>query len=90
MSGGHMPLICSFEGIKIYMYYIYNEHMPPHIHAFYQGNDMIVEILSARSLTETKIPKKIQIKIESWVKAHKDELMNIWTTQVFKKLGENY
>ena len=85
-----MPLICSFEGIKIYMYYIYNEHMPPHIHAFYQGNDMIVEILSARSLTETKIPKKIQIKIESWVKAHKDELMNIWTTQVFKKLGENY
>ena len=85
-----MPLICSFEGIKIYMYYIYNEHMPPHIHAFYQGNDMIVEILSAKSLTETKIPKKIQIKIVSWVKAHKDELMNIWTTQVFKKLGENY
>ena len=85
-----MPFICSFEGIKIYMYYIYNEHMPPHIHAFYQGNDMIVEILSAKSLTETKIPKKIQIKIESWVKAHKDELMNIWTTQVFKKLGGNY
>ena len=85
-----MPLICSFEGIKIYMYYIYNEHMPPHIHAFYQGNDMIVEILSAKSLTETKIPKKIQIKIESWVKVHKDELMNIWTTQVFKKLGGNY
>ena len=85
-----MPLICSFEGIKIYMYYIYNEHMPPHIHAFYQGNDMIVEILSAKSLTETKIPKKIQIKIESWVKAHKDELMNIWTTQVFKKLGGTY
>ena len=85
-----MPLICSLEGIKIYMYYIYNEHMPPHIHAFYQGNDMIVEILSAKSLTETKIPKKIQIKIESWVKAHKDELMNIWTTQVFKKLGGNY
>ena len=85
-----MPLICSFEGIKIYMYYIYNEHMPPHIHAFYQGNDMIVEILSAKSLTETKRPKKIQIKIESWVKAHKDELMNIWTTQVFKKLGGNY
>lgn len=72
------------------MYYIYNEHMPPHIHAFYQGNDMIVEILLAKSLTETKIPKKIQIKIESWVKAHKDELMNIWTTQVFKKLGGNY
>ena len=64
--------------------------MPPHIHAFYQGNDMIVEISSAISLTETKIPKKIQIKIESWVKAHKDELMNIWTTQVFKKLGGNY
>lgn len=85
-----MPLICSFEGIKIYMYYIYNEHMPPHIHAFYQGNDMLVEISSASSLSKTKIPPKIQTKIISWVKTHKDELMDIWITQVFKKLGGNY
>ena len=85
-----MPLICSFEGIKIYMYYIYNEHMPPHIHAFYQGNDMIVEIASAKNLNKTKIPAKIQNKIISWVKAHRNELMDIWTSQVFKKLGGNY
>ena len=85
-----MPLICSFEGIKIYMYYIYNEHMPPHIHAFYQGNDMIVEISSATNLSKTKIPQKIQNKIISWVKAHQQELMDIWSTQVFKKLGGNY
>ena len=85
-----MPLICSFEGIKIYMYYIYNEHMPPHIHAFYQGNDMIVEIASAKNLNKTKIPAKIQNKIISWVKAHQNELMDIWTSQVFKKLGGNY
>ena len=85
-----MPLICSFEGIKIYMYYIYNEHMPPHIHAFYQGNDMIVEIASAKNLNKTKIPAKIQNKIISWVKAHQNELMDIWTSQVFKKLGDNY
>ena len=90
MSGGHMPLICSFEGIKIYMCYIYHEHMPPHIHAFYQGNDVLVEISSAKKISRTKIPEKIQSKIISWVKAHKDELMDIWATQVFKKLGRNY
>ncbi len=65
MSGGNMPLICSFEGIKIYMYYIYHEHMPPHIHAFYQGNDVLVEISSAKKISRTKIPEKIQSKIIS-------------------------
>lgn len=64
--------------------------MPPHIHAFYQGNDMLVEISSASSLSKTKIPPKIQTKIISWVKTHKDELMDIWVTQVFKKLGGNH
>ena len=64
--------------------------MPPHIHAFYQGNDMIVEIASAKNLNKTKIPAKIQNKIISWVKAHRNELMDIWTSQVFKKLGGNY
>ncbi len=64
--------------------------MPPHIHAFYQGNDMIVEIASAKNLSKTKIPAKIQNKIISWVKAHQNELMDIWTSQVFKKLGGNY
>ena len=90
MSGGNMPLICSFEGIKIYMYFIYNEHMPPHIHAFYQGNDMIVEIMSVKSLCKTKVPSKIQAKILAWVEKHKEELMQIWTTQVFRKLKGNY
>ena len=64
--------------------------MPPHIHAFYQGNDVLVEISSAKKISKTKIPEKIQSKIISWVKAHKDELMDIWATQIFKKLGRNY
>ena len=64
--------------------------MPPHIHAFYQGNDVLVEISSAKKISKTKIPGKIQSKIISWVKAHKDELMDIWATQIFKKLGRNY
>ena len=88
-----MGLLCHlFVRLKElkFICYIYNEHTPPHIHAFYQGNDMIVEIASAKNLNKTKIPAKIQNKIISWVKAHQNELMDIWTSQVFKKLGGNY
>ncbi len=27
-----MPIICTFRGIKIYINY--NDHMPPHFHAY--------------------------------------------------------
>ena len=27
-----MPIICTFTGIKIYIHY--NDHMPPHFHAY--------------------------------------------------------
>jgi len=37
-----MPCICNFEGIYIYMYY--NDHMPPHFHAFYGEHEVIILI----------------------------------------------
>ena len=37
-----MPTISQFYGIKITMNY--NDHLPPHFHAEYQGSEAIIEI----------------------------------------------
>lgn len=39
-----MPLLSEFDGIKIYVYW--NDHMPPHFHAEYNGADILVDINS--------------------------------------------
>ena len=37
-----MPTISMFRGIRITMYY--NDHMPPHFHASYAGEEALVSI----------------------------------------------
>ncbi|MBN2232968.1 MAG: DUF4160 domain-containing protein [Deltaproteobacteria bacterium] len=37
-----MPEICRFYGIVIYMNY--NDHDPPHFHARYEDQEVIIEI----------------------------------------------
>lgn len=37
-----MPTISMFRGIKVCIYW--KDHMPPHIHAFYGGDEIIVSI----------------------------------------------
>ena len=44
-----MPEISLFYGIRVIMYYDdHNPHNPPHFHAEYNGNRVIVEIEGAR------------------------------------------
>ena len=84
-----MPLICIFEGIHIYLFYRLGEHEPPHIHAFYQDKEMKINIIDL-SIMKCKVPPKIKKKIIEWTTFHQNELIEIWTTQVFKKLSPNY
>jgi len=37
-----MPIICKFFGIMIYMYW--KDHAPPHFHAKYGDDEVVVEI----------------------------------------------
>ena len=41
-GAGKMPTISMFRGIKVCIYW--KDHMPPHIHAFYGGDEIIVSI----------------------------------------------
>ena len=53
-----MPTISMFRGIKITMYWA--DHMPPHFHAFYGGNEVLV------SIEELEVLERIYVKFKDF------------------------
>jgi hypothetical protein len=72
-----MPEISRFLGIKIKMFY--NEHNPPHFHAFYGDFKATFSIYTGQMI-EGDFPSKQQIFIAAWTLMHLDELMNNWNS----------
>lgn len=52
-----MPTICRFRGIKISINW--RDHMPPHFHASYGEDEVIVSILDIEVL-EGSMPSKLR------------------------------
>lgn len=50
-----MPTISMFRGIKISMYW--QDHMPPHFHAYYGGEEVLISIKDLEAI-EGHIPSK--------------------------------
>ena len=50
-----MPLISRFFGISIYMYY--DDHAPPHFHAKYGSEEVLIDIQTLRVLTGKISPR---------------------------------
>lgn len=80
-----MLVISRFYGIIIRMYFIQNEHNPPHIHAIY-GEDVAAIDIQNGNVLDGYLPPKAMSKVLEWIEMNKDELMGIWETQEFKKL----
>ena len=70
-----MPIICSFRGIKITINY--NDHMPPHFHAYYGESEYCVDIDEAELLTGDMPGKQLKM-ILAWAVIHQDELKENW------------
>lgn len=70
-----MPEISDFFGIKVTMYY--DDHNPPHFHALYSGNQILVDIMEGRVL-KGAFPSKQLKYVLAWTEIHKDELMHNW------------
>ena len=70
-----MPTICMFRGIKIYINW--REHQPPHFHARY-GSDEVVVGISDAEVIEGGIPSKQLKMLLGWAVLHQDELMENW------------
>lgn len=58
-----MPTICEFFGIVIRMYY--DDHNPPHFHAYYGGEQAIFSI-ETRELMEGSLSRRAKAMVLEW------------------------
>lgn len=70
-----MPTISMFRGIKVTINW--NDHMPPHFHARYGDQEVIVSIADIEVIEGT-IPKKQLKMLLGWAAFHQEELMENW------------
>ena len=80
-----MPILSNFYGILIKMYFQQVEHNPPHIHAIY-GEYMGAIDIQTGELLEGDLPNRALKLVQEWLQVHRQEVLNIWNTQQFKKI----
>ena len=80
-----MPVLSSFYGITITMYFRQVEHNPPHIHAKY-GNDSVVIGVRDLKILEGNLPPRALLMVKEWMVIHRDKLLEMWETQKFEKI----
>jgi hypothetical protein len=66
-----------FYGIIVRMYTGTGEHVPPHIHVYYQDYQAVFRISDA-NLIEGALPPRQTRLVEAWMEIHKDELAADW------------
>ena len=69
-----MPIISRFFGIIVSMFW--REHQPPHFHAKYGDDEVIIEIQTGK-VTGNILPRVLNM-VHEWRELHKDELMADW------------
>lgn len=69
-----MPVVSRFYGIVVFINY--NDHNPPHFHARYQEQEVIVDIQTG-VVTGTMSRRALQLLFD-WFELHHEELMENW------------
>jgi len=70
-----MPVISAFRGIVIRMFYL--EHEPPHFHAEHRGQ-MASFDLDGQVIAGAIRSRVARRAIETWARAHQEELEENW------------
>ena len=70
-----MPVICRFFGITIRMFYA--DHLPPHFHASYRGDEATVDI-DRLALLHGCLPPRATALLVEWASLHQAELRQNW------------
>jgi hypothetical protein len=70
-----MPIISSFFGIYVRMYF--DDHPPPHIHVEYQGHEALVAIADGRILNGS-LPRRAESLVQQWCVDHRFDLEQNW------------
>ena len=86
-----MPEISRFFGVRIAIYY--DEHNPPHFHAYYQAFDASYSIENGKRM-RGKMPVNLEKVIIRWFKKNKKEIIDNWNLArdgepLIKIKGEN-
>ena len=69
-----MPIISRFFGIIVFMFW--REHQPPHFHAKYGDQEVIVEIQTGK-VTGNISPRVLDM-VQEWREMHEDDLIADW------------
>lgn len=80
-----MPTLARFYGIVIRMYFLQSEHNPPHIHAIY-GEDTAALDIKTGEILDGSLPSRACELVREWMDNNRDDLLEIWETQEFRKL----
>jgi hypothetical protein len=70
-----MPTVSRFFGISIRMYY--EDHAPPHFHAYYGSSAAKIEI-ETLGVVAGKLPRRALALVLEWAAEHRDELTTNW------------
>ena len=70
-----MPCISQFHGIDIYMYF--NDHAPPHYHAYHGEDEVLIEF-NPPKVYVGGLPKKALKRVLQWAALHPAELAADW------------
>ncbi len=80
-----MPTLARFYGIVIRMYFLQGEHNPPHIHAIY-GEDTAAFDIRTGEIIDGWLPSRASDMVGEWISLNREDLLEMWETQEFKKL----
>jgi uncharacterized protein DUF4160 len=70
-----MPTISEFFGIMILMFF--DDHAPPHFHARYGGDEVVIQINPVGVLRGKFPPRALSLVIE-WTQKYQQNLMEDW------------
>ena len=70
-----MPQVSQFSGISVRINYA--DHPPPHLHAYYGGRHVMVDI-SAGTILRGSFPPAQEKRLLPWVTRHRTELDHAW------------
>lgn len=70
-----MPTISTFYGIVIQM--LWRDHNPPHFHALYGGDEVLIE-LRTFDILEGSLPRRALQMVMEWARVHQPELLEDW------------
>lgn len=81
-----MPTLARFYGMIIRMYFLGSEHNPPHVHAIH-GEDTAAIDITTGEIIGGGLPARAADMARAGIGVHRSELMEMWETQEFRKIG---